>query len=638
VAKSAGDAIANGDNFDLTFTIVVENLGNVSLNNLTLFDDVMASFGAALTNVQSPSIANFSGTGTTPTINETWLTNTAQNILVGGQLDPGDSFEVVFTVTLDPDASGSSGSLTNEADASGQGVNPDGTVLTDNNGAPIFVQDDSDNGTDPSGENANDNMDGIPDNDPTPIVIADLSIAKSVVGEPELTELGNFVVTYQLVVENTGTVDLGSLSLLEDLASQFGSAFVNAGNLNLIDAPNSIDSSISLNSTGFNGEAVIELTDALASNILVAGDSFSIAFDVEIDPRAVTDPLENQVNGSAGAVDENGNPILDSTGNPITTEDVSDSGSDPGSSNPNAPGDQGTTDDTTPFDPPAVPLSEIAGTVFIDNNNDGLQQPGEAGIAGVEITLTGTDVFGNPVNITTTTDSSGRYVFAGLNAGTYALTQTQPEGFEDGIDNGNPAQTVENDMISNIQLGFGEILDESTFAERLEGASGNPPGLQGLPPTASSPISNLLSSFLSRPSTIYSGTPINANANPLSLDSGRVVTGGYSADGLAGDCGCPEPINPCCQPVDPCGQPTKEVTVTDSVQPHSLDSVAESKTTSVDGFIDVDGEPSEECSEAGLAGQVIVEDAACDPIFDMAEPCACKPGFLKRFANWLRVQ
>ena len=74
----------------------------------------------------------------------------------------------------------------------------------------------------------------------------------------------------------------------------------------------------------------------------------------------------------------------------------------------------------------------------------------------------------------------------------------------------------------------------------------------GLPPIASVPISQ----FLAGPGPIYSGIPINGNADPLSLDSGRAVTGGYSGTGFGegvgfgegmGDCGCPEPVEVGCE-------------------------------------------------------------------------------------------
>ena len=171
-------------------------------------------------------------------------------MLVGGSLDVGDSFEVVFTTTLDPDGIDSvSQGLTNQADVSGQGVNPDGSPLTDANGNPVLADDTSDNGTDPNGENGEDDGDGIAANDPTPILIADLSLAKAAVGSPQSLANGNFGLTYQLVVENTGTVDLADLSLLEDLASQFGGGFVSASGLTITSPTTGLNSTITLSSS-----------------------------------------------------------------------------------------------------------------------------------------------------------------------------------------------------------------------------------------------------------------------------------------------------------------------------------------------------------------------------------------------------
>ena len=109
---------------------------------------------------------------------------------------------------------------------------------------------------------------------------------------------------------------------------------------------------------------------------------------------------------------------------------------------------------------------------------------------------------------------------------------------------GNPAALDDtglfNDPTSITLPGSGPIVNN--------GASGNPPRIPGLPPIASVPISQ----FLNGPGPIYSGIPINANANPLSLDSGRAVTGGYTGTGVGfgeglGDCGCPEPIDFGCE-------------------------------------------------------------------------------------------
>ena len=483
----------------------------------------------------------------------------------------------------------------------------------------------------------------------SPLVVADLGIAKSIVGEPILTETGNFVVSYQVVVENTGNVDLADLSLVEDLQSQFGAPFVDAGNLTLTRFPSDARSSIAVNSATWNGSSSTELIDNASGSLLVVGDSFTVEFDVEIDPSLVEDaPLANQVEGSAEAVNASGDPLTDANGAPIIVTDESDSGTDPGTNNSDSPDDRGTSDDPTLFDPPAVPSGSISGSVFQDDNNDGLQQPGEAGIEGVVITLTGTDVFGNAVNIQTTTDAFGQYTFDGLNAGEYTVTQTQPDGFTDGIDRDhNGLVSPINDVLPNISLGFGDTFENGTFGERRSGASGNPPQFQNLGAFNSASLSNLLGGFGgSSPGTIYSGVPINGNNDPLSLDSGRQVTGGYAlsqAEQLDGDdCGCCEVVDPCdpcgnvipieqiiddgcgCGPVSPQGQILYEDASIEGVEviPVDAESVSEA-----------DGTASEE-TEGDVVDQIDQqrsEETASD------DATIRKPSFLKRMAKWMNV-
>ncbi|HEV3447989.1 MAG TPA: LamG-like jellyroll fold domain-containing protein [Gemmataceae bacterium] len=83
-----------------------------------------------------------------------------------------------------------------------------------------------------------------------------------------------------------------------------------------------------------------------------------------------------------------------------------------------------------------VPLASdsLSGFVWEDFNGDGQIDFGEKGIAGVAVTLTGTDFLGNPVNVPATTDSDGAYIFANLRPGAYYLTETQPAGYLQGID------------------------------------------------------------------------------------------------------------------------------------------------------------------------------------------------------------
>ena len=72
-------------------------------------------------------------------------------------------------------------------------------------------------------------------------------------------------------------------------------------------------------------------------------------------------------------------------------------------------------------------LGSIGNFVWEDRNGNGVQDAFEPGIPNVTVTLTGTDAFGNPVNLVTTTDSNGAYVFNNLVPGTYTVTFTRPD-------------------------------------------------------------------------------------------------------------------------------------------------------------------------------------------------------------------
>ena len=104
LAKSAGDAVPNGENFDVTFTFVYENTGTVDLANLSLTDDIQAEFGNAFVAVVPGSLAVNPGTATAaPGANAAWEGDSTLDLLDGtGQLNIGEYFEVSFTVTIDP--------------------------------------------------------------------------------------------------------------------------------------------------------------------------------------------------------------------------------------------------------------------------------------------------------------------------------------------------------------------------------------------------------------------------------------------------------------------------------------------------------------------------------------------------------
>jgi cyclophilin family peptidyl-prolyl cis-trans isomerase/uncharacterized surface anchored protein len=110
----------------------------------------------------------------------------------------------------------------------------------------------------------------------------------------------------------------------------------------------------------------------------------------------------------------------------------------------------------------------IAGSVFADADDDGVQDTGETGISGVTITLTGTDDQSQAVSRTATTGTDGSYSFTGLRAGTYAIAETPPAtGFTDGDETAGTAGgvTTTNDSITGITLTAGATATGYLFAE-----------------------------------------------------------------------------------------------------------------------------------------------------------------------------
>lgn len=116
--------------------------------------------------------------------------------------------------------------------------------------------------------------------------------------------------------------------------------------------------------------------------------------------------------------------------------------------------------------------SSLSGFVYEDGNNDGVKDPGEAGIAGVALTLTGTTDKG-AITRTTTTAADGSYIFDNLPPGTYVITETQPSGYADGKDTiGTPGGTVGNDTFTNIVLAENTNGTNNNFGERIAGDVG----------------------------------------------------------------------------------------------------------------------------------------------------------------------
>ena len=72
------------------------------------------------------------------------------------------------------------------------------------------------------------------------------------------------------------------------------------------------------------------------------------------------------------------------------------------------------------MEPRSGPIGDF---VWDDANRNGIQDPGETGVAGFPVTLmTGADTDGNTISLATTTDADWKYAFTDFQSGDYTVT------------------------------------------------------------------------------------------------------------------------------------------------------------------------------------------------------------------------
>jgi len=120
-----------------------------------------------------------------------------------------------------------------------------------------------------------------------------------------------------------------------------------------------------------------------------------------------------------------------------------------------------------------VYAGRISGTVFIDEDDNGILNTGDSGISGVSLQLLGTDTFGDSVSLNTVTANDGTYSFTQVipsNASGYQVIQTHPAGYVDSLDSiGNVVITNSDttDVHTNIVVALQSNLIGYNFGERL---------------------------------------------------------------------------------------------------------------------------------------------------------------------------
>ena len=178
--------------------------------------------------------------------------------------------------------------------------------------------------------------------------------------------------------------------------------------------------------------------------------------------------------------------------------------------------DSGGTDNSADFGfwTPAT----IGDFVFDDLNGDGVQDPGEPGLAGVTLELSGPGV---APGTTVTTGASGAYDFTGLEPGTYTVSVT-----------GTPADAVNTfgGSSQTITVASGEAADTIDFGYYTPGSIGDfvwddldGNGLQDDGPATTVGLANV--------TLTLTGTTASGPITPVTIDTD--TNGAYDFDGLA---------------------------------------------------------------------------------------------------------
>ncbi|WP_175489232.1 SdrD B-like domain-containing protein, partial [Neolewinella agarilytica] len=196
----------------------------------------------------------------------------------------------------------------------------------------------------------------------------------------------------------------------------------------------------------------------------------------------------------------------------------------------------GEQDDTAPLDDGSgnmtvdfgfVPSNSLGSTVFIDYDDDGMQDATETGIAGVEVQLLAdTDGDGVPETVvaTTTTNGNGDYFFSNLPDGNYQVVL--PNGVEDAV-----ASTPVDGTATNADLQNGTMqADGSISSQVIMLAAGDNPvendGTTGDDQDADDPANNVFDANgnmtidfgvvpeFSLGSTVFEDTNNNAEQDP----------------------------------------------------------------------------------------------------------------------------
>nr|WP_161501197.1 isopeptide-forming domain-containing fimbrial protein [Rhodopirellula sp. SM50] len=341
-------------NYDVTYQIRIDNNGSTSLDELVLVENLQDHLGSAFVGIVSAPTVVDGDASAVPKLSAEYSGQETGASLIdaaeSGRLDSGQFLVIELTIEVDPDASGRR--LDSVRDDGSGDFETQAVIAAKDPATGQMVWDRSDDPTDPTnvdGDPANPDDHSDDDNDPDDPVslkFVEIGVAKRVT---HVQRVGmSSLVTIQIMVENTGTVYLENIELLDDVQSQFGNNFDS-----VVTAPTIVASSATVDPNlqpGYADDPSRNIFDG-SSGRLAPGEQILVQLVVQVKPtvgQANVD-LVNQAMAAGMPIDAAGRPVLNQSHQTIRrVTDWSDSGTDPATNNPDAPGDTGGFNDPTP--------------------------------------------------------------------------------------------------------------------------------------------------------------------------------------------------------------------------------------------------------------------------------------------------